>query len=118
MNGGRIEKSLPEDNLLPVKILVILAARGLDNAIFRIIALDNRYPPALALQRLRPPRTSDHLRQKLEWSLGRAEIRPRKTLVGEDYTDKPDRWKIEPLRDHLRPEKHIDLVLTDRLYDS
>ena len=62
-----------------------------------------------------PPGPAGHLRHELEGPLGRTEVREMEPGVRVDDPDHGHVGKIQPLRDHLRPEQDVDRSLLHAL---
>src|SRR5437660_7316527 len=71
----------------------------------RIERLDDRFSGDFT-----PPRAPGDLRQKLEGSLGRPEVREPQAHVRADDPDEGDARKVVPLCDHLRADQHVELA--------
>src|SRR6516165_10044885 len=85
----------------------VVVPRKLDRRRKRRVTLDENFSRRFAASGA--PR---HLRQQLKRPLTRAKIRKMQRQIRVDDSNEGNIWKMQPLRNHLRPDQDIDLAGT------
>ena len=99
---------LPQQDLGGIECLIILYSALQDHLVARSKRLD--HGPARLLS---AAATADHLRDQRKCALGSAIISGIKALVCRENADQCYIFKIQPLRDHLRPDHHGDIAFPE-----
>src|SRR5438477_11927984 len=85
----------------------IVMVRKLDRGRKGCVALHENFS-----RRLAAPGAPGHLGEQLKGSLARTKARKMQRYSGIDDSNESDVWKMQTLRDHLRPNQDVDLART------